>query len=467
MRAKSLPVHSGQVASLLTRIDDCLSERDGRLWMEECDLAEIARRFGTPVYVVSEPQLRRNLRSIRAAFASAWPHGEVRLLPSLKANLSLALRRVLTVEGAGCDTFGPGELHAALVAGVPPRLISVNGSSKDAVLVDRAVAAGARVTLDSARELDLAVEAARRHGVRAPVRLRLRPDYTGLEAESDFSPGLGVRIAAHRYKPGIPTEQAITVGAQALQAPELELTGLMAHLGRHSADPAVWSAMGESFAEVVARCSAAWDGWRPGELDVGGGFPARRDPTSPDGSAPAAIEEYAHAVAGGLARGLEAAGIDPAEIALEAEPGRSLYADTGVHLTTVRNVKRQREPVAWTWVECDTTEMFLADLLIEHARFTPVSATRAGEPHTLRADLVGISCGFDVLATQVMLPPVEPGDVIALLDTGAYQDACAANFNALPRPGTVLVNGDVADWIKRPETVEQVFARDVLPERLR
>src|SRR5450432_1076505 len=102
------------------RLDDCLSIRSGRLWMEECDTVELARRFGTPIYAVSENQLRRNARRISAAFAAGWPGGETALLPSLKANLGLALRAVLNSEGLGCDTFGPGELHAALTAGTTP-----------------------------------------------------------------------------------------------------------------------------------------------------------------------------------------------------------------------------------------------------------------------------------------------------------------------------------------------------------
>jgi diaminopimelate decarboxylase len=467
MARVSVPVDSPPVERTAAPIDDHLSERHGRLWIEGCDLVELARRFGTPVYVLSEARLRGNIRRIRAAFEAAWPHGEARLLPSLKANLSLAARRILTQEGAGCDTFGPGELHAALAAGVPPERISVNGSAKDAALVGRAVAAGARLTLDDARELDLVIEAARATGRRAQVRLRVRPDYASMDAPSDFFPELDVRTAAHRYKPGIPRSELVEVGRRALAAPEVELTGLMAHLGRHTADPAVWEAMGGSFAEATAACLDAWGGWRPAELDVGGGFPAPRDPTSPTGAPAAPIADYAAAVAGGLARGLRAAGVDPDGIALEAEPGRSLYADAGLHLTTVRNVKRQLRPIAWAWAECDTTEMFLADLLIEHASFPVLVASRAGEPPALVADVVGISCGFDVLATQAALPAVEPGDVLALLDTGAYQDACASNFNGLPRPGTLLVSGTAAEWVKLPETVDQVFARDVVPDRLR
>ena len=142
-------------------IDECLSVRDGHLWIEDCDSVELAERFGTPIYVVSENQLRRNARYFVQAFSSQWP-GQVHVLPSIKANHVLALRRILTSEGLGCDTFGRSELWAALTCGVPPSLISVNGTGKSAELVEEAVAAGCRITLDSSRELDLAIAAARR-----------------------------------------------------------------------------------------------------------------------------------------------------------------------------------------------------------------------------------------------------------------------------------------------------------------
>jgi diaminopimelate decarboxylase len=133
----------------------------------------------------------------------------------------------------------------------------------------------------------------------------------------------------------------------------------------------------------------------------------------------------------------------------------------------VRNTKHQSAPVEWDWVETDTTEMFMADLLIEHARFGVVAASRADAPAATRADVVGMSCGFDVLAPQARLPELAAGDVLAFLDTGAYQDACASNFNGLPRPATVLVRGGEAEVVKRAETVADVFARDVIPDRLR
>jgi diaminopimelate decarboxylase len=159
--------------------------------------------------------------------------------------------------------------------------------------------------------------------------------------------------------------------------------------------------------------------------------------------------------------------MDPQGKVLEVEPGRSLFADVGIHLATVRNLKTQTSPIRWSWVETDTTEMFLLDSIVEHSRWTTIVAGKADAPETQTADLVGISCGFDVLVHQASLPTVETGDVLAFLDTGAYQEACANNFNALPRPATILVHGREAEVIKRAETVEDVFRRDVVPRRLR
>ena len=445
-------------------IDRALSVRAHELWIEECRVADLARRFGTPLHVISENQLRNNVRAIRDTFAKHWSIGPVLVLPSIKANYALALRRILTEEGTGCDTFGPSELHAALAGRVPPELISVNGSAKDAALIEAAVKAGARVTLDSAAELDLVTEAARRAGKRVKVRLRIRPDYDGMDMPSDFFPDRSVRDAAQGYKPGIAPEFAEALGAAALARPELELTGLMAHLGRHSARVDVWAGMAGSFAALVGRLAKSWDGWRPRELDIGGGYPAPRDPTSPARENPPPLDQIAAAICAALRGGLGQSGMDPTGIRLEMEPGRSLFADTGVHLARVRNVKTQTRPQPRRWIETDTTEMFMPDLLIEHSYFRPFFDGRSGPGSP--ADIVGISCGFDVLAEQAMLPEVAAGDVVAFLDTGAYQDAASANFNAMPRPGTILVNGTHAEWIKRPETIADVFARDVIPERL-
>ena len=152
---------------------------------------------------------------------------------------------------------------------------------------------------------------------------------------------------------------------------------------------------------------------------------------------------------------------------LEAEPGRAVYADAGLHLATVTNIKQQRDPDRRCWIETDTSEVFMLDTTLENALFPVVSATQADAEPALLADITGISCNFDVIAPAVAVPEVAPGEVIAFLETGAYQEASAGNFNGLPRPATVLVCGTTAEVVKRRETIDDVLGRDSVPERLR
>jgi diaminopimelate decarboxylase len=428
----------------------------GHLWVEDCDTVRLAEQFGTPVYVMSEAQLRANCRAARAAFEKHWPHGRVDLLPSLKANYVLAVRRILNEEDLGCDVFGANELAAALSAGVPAGRISVNGSAKDAALLAAAARAGAMITLDSEWELEQLLAL----GIPATIRLRVRPDHAALSEPSDFFPEMAIRDAAQLYKPGIEPSAAREIGRRALASRGIELTGIMTHLGRHSADPAVWTKMAEGFGNVVADLCDAWSPWRPRELDIGGGFPSASDPTHPQRRPAPGIDRYAQAVCGALSRALTERGIEANGIALQIEPGRSVFADAGVHLSRVAHVKTQTRPVLSTWIEVDTTEMFMPDLLIEHAHFRPLFASRADAPAVGSAHIVGISCGFDLIARDVPAPPVVPGDLVAFLDTGAYQDAASSNFNVLARPGTVLVSGNRARLVKRRETLDDILRRD-------
>ncbi|MBS0365788.1 MAG: alanine racemase [Proteobacteria bacterium] len=441
-------------------VDESCSWHGQELFVEQCGAAALAQHFGTPLYVLSESRLRANCRELRLGVQRYWG-GPVQLLPSLKANPIAAVRRVLNEEQVGCDVFGSHELQAALRAGVAPRTISVNGTAKGRALIEQAIACDATLTLDSAEEVQILLEVAQAHGCRPRAHLRLRPDFTDLTEPSDFFPDGSIAQAAQRYRPGIEPAAARTLGAAMLDSGRVQLTGLMAHLGRHSADLGVWHKMALGFGATVVELCRNWSPWVPAELDVGGGWPCRRDPTSPARRPAHPIERYAEAVAVSLTAVLGEGGLSPQRIALQVEPGRSLYADAGVHLSRVLHVKRQERPVPRTWVQLDTSEMFLPDLLIEHAAFAPVFATRGAQPCRQVVDLVGASCGFDLLALDVPAPPLQSGDVIAFLDTGAYQDAVASNFNLLGRPGTVLVSGSQARWIKRPENLDDVLAREV------
>ena len=151
---------------------------------------------------------------------------------------------------------------------------------------------------------------------------------------------------------------------------------------------------------------------------------------------------------------------------LQLEPGRSLHGNTGIHLTTVMGIKRMTAPIRWMVVVVDTTEFWFTGGRYEHHLHDYVFANKTDAKMVDKADIIGRSCYGDRLMPSVPIPPVEVGDILALLDTGAYQEVSMSNFNAMPRPATVLVTGGQAAIVRRRETEADVFSRDSVPEHL-
>lgn len=502
----SLPAH----APVLAAEPDMASIRDGRLFVDDVAASDLVRRFGSPLFAYSETQLRANTRRFLAAMASAWPDGPVDILPAFKANPMVATRRVLSEEGAGADIYSPGELEGALRAGVEPSLISVNGGGKDRLHLRRCIETGVRITVEDVDEIDLIQEEAADLGATAMVRFRVKPAMPNLWRRTDFSQlsapiDLGIQV----YKSGIPPEYLVEMGRRVQAMANVELVGLHLHVGRHHPSTWYWKGAMRQFGRLIVELSRAWDGWHPQEIDCGGGFASSRDPMNkeiprseflltaagypvmvglrglgfrayhrvmgkalphllagPEPVYPPPIEALVTAAVTTLRRELAEGAIPTDGVRLQMEPGRWLYGNTAVHLTRVKAVKHQTEPVPYTWVLTDTTQFFLAGGTLEHNRYPVVVADRAGSPATTTADVVGQSCFADLLVPGSRLPQVGKGDVIALLETGAYQESSASNFNALPRPATVLVAGTEVDLIRRAETLDDVWARDVVPERL-
>jgi diaminopimelate decarboxylase len=152
---------------------------------------------------------------------------------------------------------------------------------------------------------------------------------------------------------------------------------------------------------------------------------------------------------------------------LQPEPGRAIHGNAGVHLARVTDAKRIRRPIRWNQVIVDTSESWFAGGRYEHHLHDYVFANRTHASVVDKADVIARSCYVDRLLPAVPVPDVEVGDILALFDTGAYQDASMSSFNALPRPTTVLVTRDQAVVIRRCETRADVFRRDVMPDHLR
>jgi diaminopimelate decarboxylase len=439
-----------------------LSIRDDRLFIEDCDTVQLARQFGTPMYVTSEAQ---------ATFQEYWNDGPVRVFPALKANPVIAIRRILTEEGAGCDIFGPGELECALRGSVTGDLLSVNGSIKSRDIIRKAIEVGARIVLDSPREMELCEEEAAKLGTPANVMFRLKPFLGDLDLESDFLPGVQVSHLTQIIKYGIPTKELLEMAPRSLQLGHVRPVGVHVHMGRHSKKLVLWQAWITACVALIREISDLMGGWAPRIIDVGGGFPSPID-HDPDVAfvdyETPPLEDFARTVGQGCHAALLEYGFDPQGVTLEIEPGRGLHADTGIHLTTVCNVKTDDVNIDQRWAEVDTSEVFMGvhGLNLERPAFDFFVANRMRAAIEARYDIVGQTCNAEILVHRKPVPRLERGDVVAFLNTGAYAEPCASNFNALPRPGMLLVSGADATIVRRPETVDDVFARDIVPERL-
>ncbi|MEJ2718876.1 MAG: hypothetical protein P8182_17390, partial [Deltaproteobacteria bacterium] len=385
------------------RIDDCLSTRDGRLFVEECDSVDLVNRFGSPLFVMSEDQLRRTARRFRSSFQQGWPDGPVKVLPAAKANWLSALHRILADEGCGCDIYSPGELTVALEAGIDPTLISVNGVPKAESHIYRSIEAGVRITIDSVEEVDFIEKAAKDLNRVATVRLRLKPPLSGFVDHSDFvAEGLvPTDLAAMVYKGGLAFEDSTAVGARILRSPNVDLVGFHQHYGRHHSSIRYWHELMKAFAKETGKVCRALGGFMPREIDIGGGFAIPRDPFNartdyrepfqlaalhalsrgmhlvasqgryrlmariadsivkkPNEKPAPSIEDYARICTDTLRAELPRNGIDTKGLMLQIEPGRGLFGDAGIHLTTVTNIKRLKDPIRWNVVVVDTTEFF-------------------------------------------------------------------------------------------------------------
>lgn len=494
----------------MSTIDACLSQRGDDLYIEELAARELVERFGSPLFVFSEDQIRRNVTAFTQAFEATWP-GPVKVMPAVKASWSTAIQRVLADAGCGADVYSAGELDVALRAGVDPQYVSVNGVPKDRDHIARTLQVGARLTIDSLRDVDILEELDAELSEPACVRLRLRPVLHDFTRPSDFvAEGLvPTDLAALAYKGGLSLAEVMEAGRRVQSLEHVKLVGFHQHHGRHKASTAYWRAQMRAYARDIARVCEALGGYVPQEISIGGGFAIPRDPhnaatsyadpflygaltavsavlrmlgrrvryrtidallawieSRPNRTAAPDIASYAQACTATLKTELANAGIDPGKVMLQLEPGRAVHGNAGVHLARVEAVKKMTSPIHWNIVAVDTTEFWMTGGRFEHHLHDYRVANRMEAPPQIKADVVGRSCYGDRLLGAVKLPEVQIGDVLAFLDTGAYQEVSASNFNAMPRPASVLVTGDRAEIIRRAETLEDVFARDRVPAHL-
>ncbi|MGB1335499.1 MAG: diaminopimelate decarboxylase family protein [Luminiphilus sp.] len=435
----------------------------GPMKSDDYDLEAIARQFGTPLFVFSGDAIRERVREFRAAFGAEWPRFE--LMPSLKACPILGIRALLSELDCGCDVFGPGEFEGALRANVPPSSISLNGSIKDEAIIRKAIALGVRIVIDSPREASLINDIAGELHTTARVMLRLKPEMGELSATSDFAPDLLISELSQRIKYGIPNSELAEIVDSWPSYAHLQLVGFHSHIGRHSKQLEVWSTWASVVASKVIELEPLLAGIDHPVINIGGGFAsvldADLDVVDRSGETPS-LSEFAAVICGGLRQALTGSTTPWSDWTLEIEPGRGLHSDTGVHLTTVKNLKNETASEHRRWAEVDTSEVFLDLHGVPDECPLVFTSVSSGQSPNCVYDVVGLTCNAEMLSLDAKLPELSVGDVLAIYPTGAYLEPMAANFNALPRPGSVLLDQGSARLVKRHETVDDVFARDII-----
>ncbi len=460
-----------------------LEVRNDHLIVNGVDTLELVKEFNSPLFVFSEARIRDNIKRLQlAADAVDRP---IKFCYASKANSNMAILKVVLESGIDIEVNSGGELFKALRVGFQPRQIIFNGTSKSDDEIDDAVLAGIyAINVDSIYEIDLVEQSVERLRARgenvAPARVTLR-----LVPEIGTRSHLGLQTALLTSKFGISSSEVLTAFRRGLERPDLvHVCGIHIHVGSQTPDV-------EPFAEAF---KSMWEhlvtihretGHTLEHINLGGGIPVNylRDRSQADqlpeherdmlGAElePSAVLKEALRVARESARAADAEHLLD-QVTVLLEPGRSIIADAGLVLTTVRNIKSRPE-TGDVWLLTDAGYNIMLSMNNYKWYYHLISASRAGAPYAHDYKVAGPLCDsgdvyFDIeregrLPDYRKLPEdVGPGEVLALLNCGAYSLAQMFHYNGRPLPAAVLIRRDgSASLMRRRDTYEDLIANDV------
>src|SRR5256884_1299160 len=473
------------IAAAAWTIPGFLEARENQhLFISGADATALSYKYGTPLFVFSEPRIRANIARLQAAAKEV--DRPIKFCYASKANSNMAVLNVVRDAGIDIEVNSGGELYKALRVGFKPNQIIFNGTSKTNEELDEAVRAGIySINVDSIYEIELVEDAVRRARTELnaglpPARIALR-----LVPEIGTRSHLGLQTALLTSKFGISSSEVLDAFRRGLQNPELiHVCGIHIHVGSQTPDV-------EPFAEAF---KSMWNhlmaihcetGHTLEHINLGGGIPVNylRDRSQADqlpeherdmlgaDLEPAMVLSEALRVARESARVAQAEHLlDQTTIRLE--PGRRVIADAGLVLTTVLNIK-QRPETGDIWLLTDAGYNIMLSMNNYKWYYHTISATRASEPHQTSYKVAGPLCDsgdvyFDIermgrLPDCRKLPAnVQPGEVMALLNSGAYSLAQMFHYNGRPLPAAVMIDdGGQADLIRRRDSYEDLLTSDI------
>jgi len=409
------------------------------LYCDRISLEALARQYGTPLYVYSADQIVERLRLFQNAFAGR----EHLVCYAVKANSSLAILKLLADQGAGFDIVSGGEL-ARVTAAAPKAAgrVVFSGVGKSADEIDCAL--GAEIlefNVESETELQLLAARARQRKAKARFALRVNPDVF-----ADTHPYISTGLREHKF--GIDIRQAAAIYRAAAKNKWLEPHGISVHIGSQIRSAEPFGAAIRRVSRLAAQLKS--EGIALKAIDAGGGLGIDYHGGNDGADAEEKVKEYAGALEKALG-GFEGR--------LLIEPGRFIVAQAGALLTRVLNVKKNGKK---TFVITDAAmnDLIRPALYQAYHEIVPVKP-RAGR--TRAVDVVGPVCETgDFFARDREMKPVEAGDLLALLDAGAYGMAQTSNYNSRMRPAEVLVEGKNHRLIRRREEMKDLLATEIV-----
>jgi diaminopimelate decarboxylase len=445
---------------------------DGELREDEINLRALADERGTPLWVVSRSSIERSFTRLKLTFESSWPHVEIAY--AMKANNLLGVVRLLHNLGAYIDASAEYEFQLALLAGVPPGEIILNGNAKSDAALRTAAELGTRqVNIDSEAEVRRLNAIAEQLDVTVPCAVRVQLTYRDLLSQ-DPSFETTLRLGEGKFGNNLGSGQALGTVRAVLDAPHLEFVGLSHHVG-FSGYMADFTAEREvmhhrectrelcEFANEVRRVlSVAVD-----RLDLGGGFrtgtpvalaaPGDGQPSLHD--LPTAAD-YADAIFPTVSDTLQ---YDEPPT-LQFESGGHNVAESVIFLTRVVEIKDVVFDRPMRYIGVDGSMMMFVSRGMMRVGHPVLPARDAAAPAAdIPVDVVGQTCVYDSIAEDIRLPPTHEGDILAVLNQGAYCETQSTQFNAFPRPEVGLVDRGSYHVLRRREVLADIHHRDSIP----
>lgn len=429
-----------------------INEKD-HLLIGGCDVQELVNRYGTPLYVMDEKMIRRNCSAYYEAFTGTYPNSMV--IYAGKAFLTTAMCYLIQEAGLGLDVVSAGELHTAVKAGFPPEKIYFHGNNKTPDELRFALEAQiGRFVVDNLYELALLDTLCSEMNTRADILLRITP---GIEAHTHAYIQTG-QIDS-KFGMVMNNGQAMEGIQKALKMKHLNLLGIHCHIGSQIFELESYQHTAEVMMDFLVKVQKE-TGRYFAELNLGGGFGIYYV----SGDKPANVKTYAALVMETVKRLADQNQYPVPRVIVE--PGRSIVGETGTTLYTIGSVKEI--PGVRKYVAVDGGMTDNPRPALYQARYEGIIANKVSRPKTEEVSIAGKCCeSGDMLIWDLHAPHVEPGDILAVFCTGAYNYSMSSNYNRLLKPAVVFVRDGHSDLVVKRETLDDLVRNDVVPERFR